>query len=132
MTGVQTCALPIYKLSIKADFNSLLQPVGFEKAIVSYDILPPLSNHLGRSYNIEKNLNNELFLVVVDVEIVIIKGDVSENDLVTVTDLVMLRRYLAGSVVLGSKGILAADINMDGRITTTDLVLLRRLLSEME
>ena len=121
-----------YKLSIKADFNTLLQPVGFEKAIVSSDILPPLSNHLGRSYNIEKNLNNELFLVVVDVEIVIIKGDVSENDLVTVTDLVMLRRYLAGSVVLGSKGILAADINMDGRITTTDLVLLRRLLSEME
>ena len=121
-----------YKLTIKADFNTLIQPVSFEKAIVFEDILPPISNHLGRSYNIEKNANNELILVVVDVEIIIIKGDVNDDKLVDILDLVILGRHLAEFQVLSGNSLLAADINSDGFVDILDLVIVGRILAGLE
>jgi beta-N-acetylglucosaminidase len=121
-----------YKLGIKAEFNTLDQPVGFEQPIIFTDILPAISNHLGRSYNIEKNENNELFLVVVDVEIVITKGDVNDDLLVDILDLVILSRYLAELQTLDGKVLLAADVNGDGFVDILDLVKISRILAELE
>ncbi len=121
-----------YKLGLKAEFNTLIQPVGFERPIVFTDVLPSLSNHLGRSYNIEKNESNELFLVVVDVEIVIIKGDVNDDELVDILDLVILSRHLVELQLLTGKGLLAADVNGDGFVDILDLVKVSRIMAGLE
>ena len=112
--------------------STLIQPVGFERPIVFTDILPSLSNHLGRSYNLEKNENNELFLVVVDVEIVIIKGDVNDDKLVDILDLVLVSRFLAELHTLSGNALLAADYNSDGVVDILDLVRISRKLAELE
>ena len=121
-----------YKLTIKADINTLTQPLSFEKTVVFESSLPSLSNHLGRSYHIEKNSNNELFLVVVDVEIIITKGDVNDDLLVDILDLVIMSRHLAELQILEGKALLAADVNSDGFVDILDLVKVSRILAELE
>ena len=59
-------------------------------------------------------------------------GDLNLTDDVTTTDLVQLRRYLAGLDQLSDKGIFSADINGDGSVTTTDLVQLRGYLAGLQ
>jgi len=59
-------------------------------------------------------------------------GDLNLNDEVSTTDLVQLRRYLAGLDPLDPKGIFNADLNTDGSLSTTDLVQLRRFLAGLE
>lgn len=63
---------------------------------------------------------------------VVVLGDVNEDGNVTTTDLVILRRYLAGLVQISAQGKLNADIDGNGNITTTDLVKLRRRLAGLE
>jgi beta-N-acetylglucosaminidase len=121
-----------YKLTIKSDFNTLIQPVSFVKSIAFESILPPLSNHLGRSYNIEKNASNELFLVVVDVEIIITKGDVNDDKFIDILDLVILSRHLAELQTLQGNALLAADVNSDGFVDILDLVKVSRILAGLE
>jgi hypothetical protein len=59
-------------------------------------------------------------------------GDLNLTDIISTTDLVLLRRYLAGLDALENKGIFNADLNQDGKVTTTDLVQLRRYLAGLE
>ena len=67
----------------------------------------------------------------IEVELGLI-GDLNLTDEVSTTDLVQLRRYLAGLDALESKGVFNADLNGDGQVTTTDLVQLRRFLAGLE
>jgi len=55
-------------------------------------------------------------------------GDLSEDGLITSTDVVLLRRYIAGGydVTLNPK---AGDLNGDGIVTATDVVFLRRYIA---
>jgi hypothetical protein len=59
-------------------------------------------------------------------------GDLNATDSVSATDLVQLRRYLAGLDPISDKAIFNADLNGDGKVTTTDLVRLRRFLAGLE
>lgn len=59
-------------------------------------------------------------------------GDLNASETVSATDLVQLRRYLAGLDPLTSKAQFNADLNGDGKVTTTDLVRLRRFLAGLE
>lgn len=59
-------------------------------------------------------------------------GDLNGDGVVSTTDLVTLRRFLAGLTTLDSKGEAAADLDGNGSITTTDLVRLRRQLAGLE
>ncbi len=59
-------------------------------------------------------------------------GDLNDSDSVSATDLVQLRRYLAGLDPLTDKATFNADLNGDGKVTTTDLVRLRRFLAGLE
>lgn len=56
-------------------------------------------------------------------------GDLNSDGKITTTDLVKLRRYLAGLETFNEAQLKAADINEDEKITTTDLVKLRRYLA---
>jgi hypothetical protein len=129
---VLTISAGKYKLSILAEFNTLNNPIGFEKVINFDGLLPPVSNHLGRSYHFEKNASNELFIVITDVEIVIIKGDVNDDTFVDILDLVILSRHLAELQTLSGKVLLAADVNGDGFVDILDLVKISRILAELE
>ena len=55
-------------------------------------------------------------------------GDLDEDGVITTTDIVLLRRYIAGGygVALNPS---AADLNMDGVLTSTDVVILRRYIA---
>jgi len=59
-------------------------------------------------------------------------GDLNLSDAVSATDLVQLRRYLAGLDPVDPKGEFNADLNGDGKVTTTDLVRLRRFLAGLD
>ena len=69
--------------------------------------------------------------LVVEADIGLI-GDLNLSNEVSTTDLVLLRRYLAGLESLDPKDIFNADISGDGFVTTTDLVKLRRYLAGLE
>lgn len=55
-------------------------------------------------------------------------GDLDEDGLVGISDLVLLRRYLMGKPALSANMASAADLNADDRINAIDLVLLKNLL----
>ena len=54
-------------------------------------------------------------------------GDVNDDGIVDVADVITLRRYLAGGYNV-TIDVVASDINGDGNITVGDIVLLRRML----
>ncbi|QSX09263.1 S8 family serine peptidase [Alkalibacter rhizosphaerae] len=62
----------------------------------------------------------------------VLEGDLNDDGTSNITDLVTLRRYLAGLTNVAGKGKIAADINNDGSINITDLVILRRRLAGLE
>lgn len=59
-------------------------------------------------------------------------GDVNSDNKLSTTDIVMLRRYLAGLETLTDLGKLSGDYNNDGKISTTDIVMMRRKLAGLE
>ncbi|MDD4808875.1 MAG: S8 family serine peptidase [Bacilli bacterium] len=66
------------------------------------------------------------------VNVTICEGaDLNNDGKVSVTDLIKLRRYLAGLETFDDMQKGAADINHDGKVTLTDLVRLRRYLAGM-
>jgi hypothetical protein len=62
----------------------------------------------------------------------VLEGDLNNSNSVSITDLVILRRYLAGLETINDKTMEAADINASGGISITDLVILRRRLAGLE
>lgn len=61
-----------------------------------------------------------------------LEGDLNSDGKVSTTDIVLMRRYIAGLDTVNEKAVLAADINGDGRVSTTDLVKIRRILAGLE
>jgi len=61
-----------------------------------------------------------------------LQGDLNADDKMSTTDLVQLRRIIAGLDSGNEKAVLAADINGDGKVSTTDLVKIRRMLAGLE
>ncbi len=59
-------------------------------------------------------------------------ADVNADEEVDITDLVILRRHLAGIEILNDQNLLAADLNKDKEVDITDLVILRRFLAGLE
>ncbi|NTW94995.1 MAG: hypothetical protein HGB31_00035 [Erysipelotrichaceae bacterium] len=60
------------------------------------------------------------------------EADLNDDGKVTTTDLVQLRRYIAGLETPNEKAVLSADVNGDGKVSTTDLVKIRRMLAGLE
>ncbi len=60
------------------------------------------------------------------------EADLNDDAKVTTTDLVQLRRYIAGLDTPNEKAVLSADVNNDGKVSTTDLVKIRRMLAGLE
>lgn len=60
------------------------------------------------------------------------KADINNDDLIDITDLVILRQYLAEIISKDKINILAADINEDGNVDITDLIILRKHLAGLE
>ena len=115
-----------------ASFNVLRDPVFFTESIKTESVLPAISNFEGRSYELKLDANGILTLVVEDVELVVLKGDVNGDKLIDILDLVILSRYLAELQTLEGKSLLAADVNSDGFIDILDLVKISRILAELE
>ena len=96
-----------------------------------------LTRTFTRNYNGTITLiNSEYEEYTEDVQIninnIIIKGDISGNDKIEISDLLLLKRNLiAGkneSWLLKERAFEAGDINKDGKINVIDLLLLKRKL----
>lgn len=98
--------------------------------IDKFGIITPISEGTTtiNVYSIELNQMKTIILNVTNN----VKGDLNNDHIVTTTDLVILRRYLAGLVTINDELKSNADINGDKSITTTDLVRLRRYLAGLE
>jgi beta-N-acetylglucosaminidase len=121
-----------YRIDLYASFNVLKDPVFFTNSIVSDIVLPQISNFEGRSYEMTRDGNGILTLVVEDVELVVLKGDVNGDGKVTITDLVMLHMTLSGIETFAEFVNRNADMNSDGKISITDMVMLHLLISGIE
>lgn len=84
-------------------------------------------NHRKSMFTIENIQVN----TTVTVEFVMI-GDLNNDYQVSATDLVTMRRYLAGLTDILEKGKVGGDIDDNGSVSTTDLVRLRRRLAGLE
>jgi len=69
--------------------------------------------------------------IIVKVEFYMI-SDLNDDNKVSTTDLVKLRRFISGLETINEKAALSADVNGDGKISTTDLVKIRRMLAGLE
>ncbi len=121
-----------YKLILNANFNILSDIVYFAQPLVSELTLPELINHQGRSYEVIKDDIGVLYLVVEDVEVVILKGDVNGDSKISITDLVMLHLTISGVNTFEEFINRNADMNSDGKISITDLVMLHLLIAGIE
>ena len=88
--------------------------------------------NIGASYTYGNMINADLEAVEMEIEngsITVINtiGDVNDDGVVDVADVIVLRRYLAAGYEVTIDEF-AADMNGDGYITVTDVVLLRRFL----
>ncbi len=88
--------------------------------------------NISASYSPSNLLNADLEPIEIEIENGSIKvintvGDVNDDGVVDVLDVIVLRRYLAGGYDVTIDEI-AADIDNDGYITVADIVLLRRYL----
>ncbi len=76
----------------------------------------------------ELNIKQDSHVVVEFVKV----GDVNLDGQVTISDLILLRRFLAQLDQVHTKGTHAADVNFDQAVTISDLILLRRQLAGLE
>lgn len=88
--------------------------------------------NIGVSYTYGNMINADLEAVEMEIEYGLITvinpiGDVNDDGVVDVADVIVLRRYLAGGYEVTIDEF-AADMNSDGYITIADVVLLRRFL----
>lgn len=74
------------------------------------------------------NITKEIKVIVEDNDVII--GDVTGDKLVNISDLVALRKYLAGKTEIHQDRLINADINKDGKTNITDLVNLRKALAK--
>jgi beta-N-acetylglucosaminidase len=86
---------------------------------------------------VPNNLTNTLTVPNINASITVavkmtMYGDVNNDGKLSTTDIVMLRRYLAGLGTLTDLGKLSGDYNKDGKISTTDIVRMQRKLAGLE
>jgi beta-N-acetylglucosaminidase len=118
--------------------NSGTTITSIDQVVLTVDLLP--------KYHIYQWLFNDQFLktrastinldypyldTYVNVEFYV-EGDLNNDGKVSTTDIVLMRRYIAGLDNVNEKAALAADINGDGKVSTTDLVKIRRILAGLE
>jgi beta-N-acetylglucosaminidase len=121
-----------YRLDLYASFNVLSDPVFFTESITTDIALPQISNFEGRSYELTRDVEGVLTLVVEDVELIVLKGDVNGDGKVTITDLVMMHLTISGIDTFSEFVNRNADMNSDGKISITDMVMLHLLISGIE
>jgi beta-N-acetylglucosaminidase len=108
--------------------------------IAIFDVVPN-AGYLVTQWTVDgapvpNNLTNALSATITATTIVRVRltmfGDVNDDNRLTTSDIVILRRYLAGLTNLSDLNKLSGDYNRDGKITTTDIVMMRRKLAGLE
>jgi hypothetical protein len=85
---------------------------------------------------VSNNLTNTLTATITASTLIRVRltmfGDVNGDNKLSTSDIVILRRYLAGLTTLSDLNKLSGDYNRDGKISTTDIVMMRRKLAGLE
>ena len=61
-----------------------------------------------------------------------LRGDSNDDSKVTMKDVLLLRRYLAGVVQVKDIDLVASDVNADTKVTNKDILKLRRILADLD
>jgi len=111
------------------EYNSYTLPIPVKenKMFVGWYKDRELTNYFGRDLTFVPVENITLYASFVDIK----TGDLNQDSEIDITDLVILRKYLAYDSDDGLE-LLAADLNHDDNIDITDLVILRRYLAGLE
>jgi len=99
-----------------------------EKVFAGWYKNPELTEYFGKNINFVPKSDMTLYAKFEDAKI----GDINSDNEIDITDLVILRKSLAGLEELNEKENLAADINRDNTVDITDLVILRKYLAGLE
>ena len=59
----------------------------------------------------------------------VILGDVNQNGIVSVADVLMIQNYLAGKITFTEEQKIAADFNKDGAVGTADVLAIQNYMS---
>lgn len=59
-------------------------------------------------------------------------GDINCDGKINMTDIIRLRKYLAGKETINNQGLKNGDINKDGKVNMTDIIRLRKYLAGKE
>ncbi|MDP3306187.1 MAG: glucosaminidase domain-containing protein [Erysipelotrichaceae bacterium] len=121
-----------YKLLLDAKFMPPHYETGFKKEISTLVEFTSIHSFQGKSYQLTKNIHNEVQLVVTLGDFVRLAGDVNGDGKISITDLVMLHLTISGIDTFNEFVNSNADMNSDGKISITDLVMLHLLISGIE
>lgn len=126
------------KISINGvELTELLAPLGSNVDVEAniqngYRVYRWIINGVTQSHrNSFLTLNNIQVDTTISIEFVLV-GDLNNDNQISATDLVTMRRYLAGLTSITDKGKVGGDIDYNGAVSTTDLVRLRRRLAGLE
>lgn len=119
-------------LMLKSDVPSLISDED------DYEVELELINREGNVYNYDVKVDGKEFKTSVYLNILtkdkvysnsVSVGDIDLDGNVNITDLVRLRKYLAGTETLNEEQKNNADVNKDGNVNITDLVRVRKYLA---
>ena len=120
------------KLVANWKYNSLVLPdlsnIESDKIFVGWYKDPNYKEFIGKNISYIPLSNQTLYAYWASYK----KADINDDALIDITDLVILRQYLAEIVLKDKINVLAADINEDGNVDITDLIILRKHLAGLE
>ncbi|MBQ4634172.1 MAG: Ig-like domain-containing protein [Bacilli bacterium] len=120
------------KLVANWKYNSLVLPdlsnIESDKIFVGWYKDPNYKEFIGKNISYIPLSNQTLYAYWASYK----KADINDDALIDITDLVILRQYLAEIVLQDKINVLAADINEDGNVDITDLIILRKYLAGLE
>ncbi len=71
-------------------------------------------------------------VTVTDPDFIILPGDVNDDGVINIIDLIKMKKYIVGMITLTGREFAAADLQEDQIINSLDLIKLRRILLGIE
>jgi C1A family cysteine protease len=117
------------KTNNESIINNIVSPEIISKKIYNRDGITEFTgSNIGTGMKLRLGLNINDYI---DYNIVV-KGDINGDGLISITDLIKIRRNLASLESLDTSSTMAGDVNTTNNISITDLVKIRRHLAGLE
>ncbi len=125
-TGTNTVAYTV-SLTTVAESGEKILDFSFESVANGiYDLVVTNSRH--GSYTLNGLETNEAEIIL-DLIIIYLLGDVNRNGSINSTDVLLVRRYIAGLEIFDASQQVLADVNKNGAVNSTDVLMIRQYIA---